>query len=90
MGISVFAVDRAYDDQTLQALIKMEVACRIGLESLPQLPKESEDALREPIETLCRTTAARSRAPEPRLQTQARLAACRALEAARGLPHPAP
>lgn len=56
MGISVFAVDRAYDDQTLQALIKMEVACRIGLESLPQLPKESEDALREPIEALCRTT----------------------------------
>jgi len=56
VGISVFAVDRAYDDQTLQALIKMEVACRIGLESLPQLPKESEDALREPIETLCRTT----------------------------------
>jgi len=55
-GISVFAVDRPYDDQTLQALIKMEVACRIGLESLPQLPKESEDALREPIETLCRTT----------------------------------
>jgi hypothetical protein len=49
-------VDRPYDDQTLQALIKMEVACRIGLESLPQLPKESEDALREPIETLCRTT----------------------------------
>jgi hypothetical protein len=34
----------------------MEVACRIGLESLTQLPKESEDALREPIETLCRTT----------------------------------
>ena len=34
----------------------MEVACRIGLESLRQLPKESEDALREPIETLCRMT----------------------------------
>ena len=49
-------MDRAYDDQTLQALIKMEVACRIGLESLPQLPKESEDALRGPIEALCRTT----------------------------------
>jgi hypothetical protein len=49
-------VDRAYDDQTLQALIKMEVACRIGLESLSQLPKESETALREPIETLCRVT----------------------------------
>jgi hypothetical protein len=49
-------VDRAYDDQTLQALIKMEVACRIGLESLPQLPKESADALREPIEPLCRAT----------------------------------
>ena len=49
-------MDRPYDDQTLQALIKMEVACRIGLESLPQLPKESENALREPIETLCRIT----------------------------------
>lgn len=34
----------------------MEVACRIGLESLPHLPKESEEALREPIETLCRRT----------------------------------
>jgi hypothetical protein len=51
----VFSVDQPYDDQTLQALIKIEVACRIGLESLPQLPKESEDALRGPIETLCRT-----------------------------------
>jgi hypothetical protein len=49
-------VDRTYDDQTLQALIKMEVACRIGLESLQQLPKESEIALREPIETLCSVT----------------------------------
>jgi hypothetical protein len=34
----------------------MEVACRIGLESLPQLPKESEEALRGPIEMLCRAT----------------------------------
>ena len=55
-GISVFSVDRAYDDQTLQALIKMEVACRIGLESLPQLPKESEDALRGPSKRCAATT----------------------------------
>lgn len=49
-------MERTYDDATIQAFIKMEVACRIGLESLPYLPKESEEALREPIETLCRTT----------------------------------
>jgi hypothetical protein len=35
----------------------MEVACRLALESLPDLPRETEDALREPIETLCELTA---------------------------------
>jgi hypothetical protein len=40
----------------LQALIKMEVACRLALESLPELPRETEDALRKPIETLCEVT----------------------------------
>jgi hypothetical protein len=34
----------------------MEVACRLGLESLPELPPETEDALRKPIETLCEVT----------------------------------
>jgi hypothetical protein len=38
-------------------VIKLEVACRLALESLPELPRETEDALRAPIETLCAVTA---------------------------------
>ena len=44
------------DEARLQALIKMEVACRLALESLPDLPRETEQALREPIQTLCKIT----------------------------------
>jgi len=45
-----------FDESKLNALIKMEVACRLALESLPELPRETEDALREPIDTLCKVT----------------------------------
>jgi hypothetical protein len=45
-----------FDDSRLEALIKMEVACRLALESLPQLPQATEEALREPIDTLCKVT----------------------------------
>ena len=45
-----------FDESRLQALIKMEVACRLALESLPELPRETEAALREPIESLCKIT----------------------------------
>jgi hypothetical protein len=45
-----------YDEKTLEALIKMEVACRLALESLSKLPKETEQALRRHIETLCEVT----------------------------------
>jgi hypothetical protein len=31
-----------YDEKTLEALIKIEVACRLALESLPKLPNETE------------------------------------------------
>lgn len=44
------------DESRLQALIKMEVACRLALESLPELPRETEELLREPIDTLCKVT----------------------------------
>jgi hypothetical protein len=44
------------DESRLQALIKMEVACRLALESLPELPRDTEEALREPINTLCKIT----------------------------------
>jgi hypothetical protein len=43
-------------DETLEALIKMEVACRLALESLPTLPSETEEALREHVEKLCEVT----------------------------------
>lgn len=40
-------------ESRLQALIKLEVACRLALEALPELPQETEDVLRAPIQTLC-------------------------------------
>ena len=49
-------VEQSYDESTTEALIKMEVACRLALESLPKIPTDSEDALREPVQTLCKVT----------------------------------
>jgi hypothetical protein len=43
-------------DPKLEALIRLEVACRLVLESLPELPPETEKRLRVPIETLCDVT----------------------------------
>jgi hypothetical protein len=48
--------EAAPEETRLEALIKLEVACRLALESLPHLPRETEDVLREPIETLCGVT----------------------------------
>lgn len=45
----------------------MEVACRLALESLPDLPPETGNALREPIESLCRLTAAELERLHPEL-----------------------
>ena len=47
-------VEQSYDESTTEALIKMEVACRLALESLPKIPGESGEALREPVQTLCK------------------------------------
>jgi hypothetical protein len=44
------------NDNKIQALIKLEVACQLALESLPELPPETGEALKEPIETLCTVT----------------------------------
>jgi hypothetical protein len=49
-------VEERFDEGRLEALIKMEVACRLALESLPRLPAETEQALREPIDILCKIT----------------------------------
>jgi hypothetical protein len=48
------ATDRS--DEALQALIKLEVACRLALESLAALPERAGHALRDPIKELCRLT----------------------------------
>jgi hypothetical protein len=45
-----------YDEEALDALIKLEVACRLALDSLPKLPNETEAALRDHIEKLCDVT----------------------------------
>lgn len=45
-----------YDADGVEALIKMEVACRLALEALPKLQNETEQALRHHIETLCEVT----------------------------------
>ena len=47
-------MDDVQSDAALQALIKMQVACRLALESLPALPEQAEHALRDPVEVLCR------------------------------------
>ena len=48
--------DGHHAKKKLQALIKIEVACRLALESLPELPRETQQALRAPIEKLCELT----------------------------------
>jgi hypothetical protein len=36
----------------------LEVACHLALEALPQLPNETEQALRAPVQHLCDMTGA--------------------------------
>jgi hypothetical protein len=48
--------DGHHTEKKLLALIKIEVACRLALESLPELPRETEQVLRAPIEKLCDLT----------------------------------
>jgi hypothetical protein len=57
--------DQTYDESALEAIIKMEVACRLGLESLPRLPKDSAAALREAVENLCDVTERELRRLKP-------------------------
>jgi hypothetical protein len=54
-------------ESRLQALIKLEVACRLALESLPELPPETEAALRGPIQTLCEITGRELESLQPAL-----------------------
>jgi adenylosuccinate lyase len=47
-------VSAAGEEKKIEALIKLEVACRLALEALPHAP--AEDELREPIQALCDLT----------------------------------
>ena len=40
----------------MDALIKLEVACQLALDSLPKLPPDTGERLRAPIQTLCDVT----------------------------------
>ena len=42
----------------IQALIRLEVACHVALDALPELPNETEQALRDHVQSLCDVTAA--------------------------------
>lgn len=53
------------DEPHVQALIKLEVACRLALDALPQLPNETEQVLRDPVERLCEVTGAELDAIDP-------------------------
>jgi hypothetical protein len=66
MESSTMAAERPSESR-LQALIKLEVACRLALESLPELPPETEDVLREPIQTLCEVTGRELESLQPGL-----------------------
>jgi hypothetical protein len=41
---------------TVKALIQLEVACRIALDALPEIPAQTKQALRDPIKSLCEIT----------------------------------
>jgi hypothetical protein len=44
--------------ERLEPLIRLEVACRLALDALPEPPAETEQALRAHVETLCDVTGA--------------------------------
>jgi hypothetical protein len=45
-----------HDGTKLDALIRLEIACRLALNALPELPAETETALRAHVERLCEVT----------------------------------
>jgi hypothetical protein len=42
----------------IQALIRLEVACHVALDALPELPDDTEQALRDHVQTLCEVAGA--------------------------------
>jgi hypothetical protein len=46
----------AIADTELDALLRLEVACNLALKALPKLPTDTEQALRDHVQTLCDVT----------------------------------
>ncbi|HZC28486.1 MAG TPA: hypothetical protein VE269_02010 [Gaiellaceae bacterium] len=44
------------DDPKVDALVRLQVACRLALEALAGLPEDTQGALREPVQELCTVT----------------------------------
>jgi hypothetical protein len=44
-------------DPHVEALIRLQLACQLALEALPALRDETEQVLRNPVETLCDVTS---------------------------------
>ena len=42
-------------DDAQQALVRAYIACRLALESIPDLPAATADAVADPIREFCRT-----------------------------------
>jgi hypothetical protein len=43
-------------DPKIEALVRLEVACQLAIDALPQLPTETSERLRKPIQELCHVT----------------------------------
>ena len=43
-------------DTKLEALVRLEAACQLAIDALPELPSETARRLREPIRDLCDIT----------------------------------
>jgi hypothetical protein len=41
-------------DEAIDAIVRLEVACRLALDALPKLPEDTQQVLRRPLDELCR------------------------------------
>ena len=61
------------NEPDLQALIRLEVACQVALSALPQLPEDTEQGLRKPIQELCDVTRTELRRIDPSYKSETRI-----------------
>ena len=54
----VVSIGIAKAQKQILALIRLEIACQVALEALPELPDDTEQALRDHVQELCDVTGA--------------------------------